>query len=269
MLWNAKEGAVPLGNTEMCYVCFGSGNRHLVFLPGLSDGLATVKGKALLLAAPYRMFFQEFTVWMFSRKNELPDDYSIKDMADDQAEAMKYLGIRDAAVCGVSQGGMIAQCLAADHPELVGKLILTVTAGQVSDMARSCVSKWISLAEKGEQGELLIDTAEQSYTEKKLKSFRKMYPAYRLLPKLKDSRRFLVNAKAILAFDGGGIAERISCPVLIIGGEKDLIVGPDASRDLHERIPGSTLYMYPESGHALYEEEKDFNERICRFLKEE
>lgn len=47
MSWNAKNGTVLVGNTEMDYVSFGSGSKALILLPGLSDGLATVKGKAL------------------------------------------------------------------------------------------------------------------------------------------------------------------------------------------------------------------------------
>lgn len=42
----AKNGSVKIGNTEMYYSSFGSGSKTLVALPGLSDGLATVKGKA-------------------------------------------------------------------------------------------------------------------------------------------------------------------------------------------------------------------------------
>ena len=49
-------------------------------------------------------------------------------MADDQAAAMQILGIDKASVLGVSQGGMIAQYLAIDHPGMVEKLILAVTA---------------------------------------------------------------------------------------------------------------------------------------------
>ena len=53
MFWNAKNGAVPVKDTVMRYVSFGHGTRSAVILPGLSDGLTTVKGKALLLALPY------------------------------------------------------------------------------------------------------------------------------------------------------------------------------------------------------------------------
>ena len=46
MLWHAKNGQVPLEGGVMPYVSFGSGAKKLVILPGLSDGLATVAGKA-------------------------------------------------------------------------------------------------------------------------------------------------------------------------------------------------------------------------------
>ena len=41
---------------------FGSGEKHLIFLPGLGDGLRTVKGMALPMAAMYRLFAKDFTV---------------------------------------------------------------------------------------------------------------------------------------------------------------------------------------------------------------
>ena len=68
MIWNAKNGAAALDGDTMHYVSFGRGEKALVLLPGLSDGLATVKNKALLLAAPYRLFFENYTVYMFSRR---------------------------------------------------------------------------------------------------------------------------------------------------------------------------------------------------------
>ena len=46
---NVKNGSVKIGDTDMYYVSFGKGERNLVILPGLSDGLATVKRKGLIL----------------------------------------------------------------------------------------------------------------------------------------------------------------------------------------------------------------------------
>ena len=84
-----KNGSVKIGNTDMYYAVFGRGPKKLIALPGLSDGLATVKGKALVLSAPFKKFLEDYTVYMFSRKNDMPEGYTIRQMAADQAEAMK------------------------------------------------------------------------------------------------------------------------------------------------------------------------------------
>ena len=269
MLWNAKNGAVLIGDTEMEYVSFGAGEKILILLPGLSDGLATVRGKALMLAPPYRKFFKQYTVYMFSRKNVMPEGYSIRDMARDQSAAMKAVGISHASVMGVSQGGMIAQYLAIDRPELVDKLVLAVTAPCVNDTVRRCVSYWMELAKRGDHRKLMIDTAEKSYSEKRLKQYRIMYPFLGLVGKPANYDRFLINAKAILGFDATDDLDRINCPALILGGAEDKTVGPAAAGLLHEHLAGSTLHIYPGLGHAAYEEAPDFNERVFRFLSGE
>ena len=268
MLWNAKNGSLPIDDTTMQYVSFGHGPKHFALLPGLSDGLTTVKGKAVMLAKPYQMFFDSYTVWMFSRKDDLPQGYSIREMAADQAAAMEALGIEKAGVMGVSQGGMIAQYLAIDHPQLVEKLVLTVTAPQVSELIRDTVGGWITLAEKGDHKQLMIDTAEKSYSPAYLKKYRRFYPLLGQLGKPKDYGRFLINAQAILDFDALEDLEKITCPTLILAGEEDRIVGLEASYEMQKRIAGSRLHVYKGLGHAAYEEAPDFNERVLRFLEE-
>ena len=260
------NGTVPVGGTEMCWARFGHGEKTLVVLPGLGDGLATVQGKALILAGPYKPLFDDYTVYMFSRKNEMPEAYSIWDMAADQAAALRSLGIRKTAVMGVSQGGMIALALALEHADLVEKLVLAVTAPSVNPLIRERVERWIGFAEAGDHKGLMIDTAEHSYSPERLKRLRRAYHLFGVLGKPKDYNRFLINARAILAFDAADRLPAVSCPTLILGGEADDIVGAEASREIHEHIQNSELYLYPCLGHAAYEEAKDFYERVFRFL---
>lgn len=269
MLWNAKSGEVSIGGTKMAYASFGHGERSFIILPGLSDGLATVRGKALLLAKPYTAFFDQFTVYMFSRKDDMPEGYSIRDMANDQAEALKQLGIRQACVMGVSQGGMIAQYLAIDHPELVERLVLAVTAPYANETVRRFVRSRIEEAQRGDHKSIMIGSAESAYSEKKLRSYRKLYPLLGMIGKPKDYRRFLSNANAILRFNARDALKQIRCPTFIIGGEDDKTVGPEGSRELYEAIAGSKLYMYPGLGHAAFEEAPDFNQRVFEFLTRE
>ncbi len=267
MIWNARNGQVPVGDTKMSYVSFGQGEKVLAVLPGLSDGLTTVDGKALLLAMPYRHFLDRYTVYMFSRKDEMPEQYSIREMAEDQADAMSALGIRKASVLGVSEGGMIAQYLAVDHAELVEKLVIAVSAPCVNEIIRESVTKWIEYANAENHKQLMVDTAERSYSEKYLKKYRKIYPLLGIIGKPKSYSRFLTNANATLSFDASDELEKIACPVLIIGGSGDRIVGADASREMNRRITNSELYIYQGLGHAAYEEAGDFYERVFSFLE--
>ena len=191
-----ENSSVILGNTEMYYVSFGEGKKKLVVLPGLSDGLTTVKGKAWLLSLPYRKFFRDYTVYMFSRKNDMPEGYSMEDMAEDQVSAMRSLGIEQAYVLGVSQGGMIAQNIAIRHPEMVTRLILAVTAPNANDTVKTVISRWMELAEQGDHTALMTDTAERMYSERYLKKYRKALPHLARFTKPSGYDRFLKNASA-------------------------------------------------------------------------
>lgn len=262
------NGSVSVGSARMDYVRFGCGPKTVAILPGLSDGLVTVRGKASLLARPYRAYFRDFTICMFSRKAPLPEEYSIREMAADQAEAMRLLGVEKACVLGVSEGGMIAQYLASDHPDLVERLVLAVTAPYANETVRRFVSSRIEEAQRGDHKAIMIGSAEAAYSEKKLRSYRRLYPLLGLIGKPKDYRRFLSNANAILRFDARDALKEIRCPVLILGGEADKTVGPEASRELHAALAGSELHMYPGLGHAAFEEAPDFNGRVFGFFGE-
>ncbi len=268
MRYHAKNGTVPVGGTDMDYISFGTGRKRLVMLPGVGDGLVTVKGKALPFAAMYRMYAKEYTVYVFSRKNQLSEGYSTRDMARDQAEAMRQLGIFGAHVMGVSQGGMIAQYLAIDFPELVDKLVLVVTLSSQNETVQKTVGGWIGMARHGDYRRIMIDTTEKSYSEAYLRRHRFLYPLLGRVGKPKDFTRFLIQAESCLHHDAYGMLDKIQAPTLVIGGGSDKIVGPEASREIAEKIPGSRLLMYDGLGHGAYEEAGDFHDQVLTFLGE-
>ena len=155
MMYNARNGTLKIGNTTMDYIRFGTGDKILVMLPGLGDGLRSMKGTALPMAFMYRIFAKDFTVYAFSRKNVLPVGYTTRDMARDQAGAMEQLGIGYADIFGVSMGGMIAQHLAIDYPEKVNKLILTVTSSRPNPILTESIDEWMSCAKRGDHAALM------------------------------------------------------------------------------------------------------------------
>ena len=264
----SKNGSVKIGSTDMYYVTFGSGSKYLVVMPGLSDRLATVKNKALFLGSPYRKFLKDYTVYMFSRKNDMPEGYSIRDMADDQVEAMDRLGIKKACVLGVSQGGMIAQYIAAYHPEVVEKLILTVTAPYANEVIQDSVGSWIEMAKDGDHTTLIIDTAERMYSEEFLKKNRAGFAVLARMTKPSSYDRFFKNAYAILDFDARDELSKITCPTFIIAGDDDNTVGNDAPYELNKGIADSKMYIYKGLGHGAFEEAKDFYDKVLDFCNE-
>ena len=172
MLYQAKNKSVKVGNTSMNYAQFGIGEKSLIMIPGLGDGLRADKKLALFYAMLYGKFAKEYTVYVFSQKTEMPERYSTRKMARDMKEAMDILGIEKADVIGVSLGGMIAQQLAVDFPEKIEKLVLVVSAPRKNQYTQGCISGWIEMAKRGDYEMLSIDDAIQRSKEV-LKIFKK------------------------------------------------------------------------------------------------
>ena len=260
-----RNGHLKLDSGAMDYIRFGSGRKVLVMLPGVGDGLKTVRGMALPFALLYRPLMKHFTVYVFSRRVNLPAHMTTREMADDVSQAMEKLGLSGAAVLGISQGGMIAQWLAVDHPEKVEKLVLAVTMARPNKTIRYVVRRWMRMAKKGDYKRIMLDTAKRSYSEKKALQAKILYGILGNAGKPKSFDRFLTQAESCLTHRAYKELPRIKCPTYVIGGEKDRIVTGKASRELAGKIPDCRLTMYEDLGHALYEEAPDFLRNVIDF----
>mgnify|MGYP003421090693 CR=1 FL=1 len=267
MLYNSLNSSIRIHGAEMDYISFGNGDRNLIMIPGLGDSLKTVKGTALTFALMYRMFAKEFRVYVFSRKNPIEKNCSTRDMAADLAYAIRQLGIQKASVMGVSEGGMIAQHLAIDYPEITEKLILAVTLCKPNKTSEKVLSNWIALAEKNDFPGLFSDMSEKIYTPKRVKAQRPFNCILAAMSKPKDLQNFIIQANACNTHDSSELIHAIECPVLIIGGEQDQTVGAEASYEMARLIKGSQLKMYDGYRHGVYEECKDFNRAVYDFAK--
>lgn len=266
MLLAAKNGSISLDGTTMDYIRFGTGRRTLIMLPGLGDGLRSIKGTALPMALMYRVFAKDFTVYAFSRKTTLPERYTTRDMARDLKNAMDALGIEKAHLFGVSMGGMIAQHFAADYPARVQKLVLTVTASRPNPILTQSVTEWISQARQGDHSALMESNLRRIYSEGYYRKNKWLVPILGHVTKPRSYDRFFVQAEACLTHDAYDRLPEIQAKTLVIGGEQDNTLGGEPSREIAARIPGAVLKLYPQWGHGLYEEAPDFNDTLLAFL---
>ena len=263
MLYHARNSRIS--GTD--YIRFGTGSRTLIILPGLGDGLQTVKGTALPMAWMYRIFAKDFTVYMFSRRSDLPQGHTTRNMAQDLKDTMDALGIQKADILGVSMGGMIAQWLAIDHPEKVDHLILAVTAARPNPILNESIEEWIAQARQNDHRALMAGNLYKIYSEDYCRKNSWMIPILGVVTKPKSYTRFLIQAEACLNHNAYSHLSCIHAPTLVMGGEQDQALGSEASREIANEISDAQLKMYPQWGHGLYEEAKDFNRLVYDFLK--
>ena len=264
MLYHAREQMIKLPNLQMNYITFGSGEKTLIMIQGLST--RSIKGASVSLAWMYRIFTKDYTVYLFDRREKIHASITVRELAADIAAAMDTLHITNADVFGVSQGGMIGQYLAIDRPDLVNKLVLAVTLSQNNDTVRTVIQDWIEMTRQWDMKKLVADMAEKMYSAAYVRRYRPLMPLLTILQTPKDTSRFISLAKACLTCNAYEELEKIQCPVFVIGGMQDQIVGAEASLDIAEKLH-CAIHMYTDLGHAAYEEAADFNRRVYEFLK--
>lgn len=261
---------VETSEFEMEYFRFGQGSRTAVILPGLS--VTSVMGSRESIAKQYAAWNSAFTTYLFDRRKDLPETYSVYDMARDTADAMRVLGLSDVCLFGASQGGMIALVLTIENPDLVGRLALGSTtaatvlpeeketdasekietgasgniepgASERSGLFESSPSgkkasgfgsltEWVRLAEEGDAGALYLAFGKKLYPEVLFEKNKEVLRGLGNFVTKEDLRRFITIAGGTEGFDVRDRLAEITCPVLVIGSEDDRVIPPESSREL-------------------------------------
>ena len=226
MKTTVKRATVRLSHNEMDYFTFGSGKRQMVILPGMA--LKSIMNVAEGVASSYRLLSDEFTITVFDRTKFLTENYTLTQLAEDTAEAMQRLSIRNACVFGASQGGVMAMIIAIMHPELVGRLALGSTAARLDPMSAQVMDKWMELAEQ------------------------------------RDLQALLDCFVSVLY--GRDWLEQIHCPTLVLGAIDDKVLTAQASFEIAQKL-GCACYFYESKyGHCAFDEAPDYKQRLLDFF---
>ena len=247
----------------MNYLKFGTGDKTLVMIPGLSVQSVLRMGDAVKNA--FRAYDKDFTIYLIDRREDLPPVYTVEDMARDTADKMKKLGLKDVCLFGASQGGMIAMLIAAWYPELVYKLVLGSTTPKVSEASNSILNNWINLAKERKGEELYLDFGDKLYPPALFAQWREILIAAGKSVKPEEFDRFVIVARGAEGFDATAELDKIKCPVLVMGAEDDQVLGPEGSYELARHL-GCQLYMYTGYGHACYDTAPYYRERMAKFF---
>jgi 3-oxoadipate enol-lactonase len=203
------------------------------------------------------------------RSPKPPGPYSIEQMADDAAEALRG---RRAHVAGFSMGGYVAQTLALRRPELVDRLVLVCTATGQPDFAptpEGTVAAWEANAGRTPP-EFARATMPLSFrpgwTDEHPDEFEALLADRLEFPTPPECWR--AQYEACLEW-GARITpvEEIAAPTLVVHGDADRVVTYENGVELARRISNSRFETFPGAGHLLFiEDAPRFNTMVASFL---
>lgn len=253
---------------RMNYFRFGHGEKTMVILPGLS--VQSVMNSAEAVAQEYGIMTDEFTVYVFDRRENLPAAYTVQQMADETAKAFELLGLEDICLFGASQGGMIAMTIAQQHPELISRLIVGSSSCQVTDSQYAVIDEWVTLAKASDREGLYLSFAEKLYPETVFNQYKDTFIAMAQTVTDKELENFIIVAEGTRGFDVSEQMDQISCPMLVLAADDDRVLGTEAGQkicELMEDDPQFEYYEYSGYGHACFDTAApEYQERMYRFF---
>lgn len=255
---------------SMNYIKFGKGEKILVIIPGLS--LKPVTPMGMMIESEYSIFKEDYTVYLFDRRDNAPDNYTDEGMAEDTYRALVKLGINKAHFMGASQGGAIILKLAICHPDMVLSLSVCSSSAYVNDMSVKVLGTWLDLAKKRDAVGLASNMIDTIFSRKTLEGSREgLIKAFAHISE-EEFVQFINMCAGFCEYDVRDNLGDIKCPTFVIGCKGDRVFGAEASRQIYEGIRKNNnkceIYIYDGTyGHAVYDEAPDYKERIHNFLK--
>jgi len=186
--------------------------------------------------------------------------YDLGTLTADAVGLLDALGLGSAHVVGASMGGMIAQTLAAHHPGRVRTLISIMSTSGHRRLPQPSLGMRMALIRRPDPGAgraQIIDATIALYRRLSSPGYPPDEPLMRALVTSDFDRGYYPpgSARQLLAIVASGsrvpILGRITAPTLIQHGADDPLIPVAAAHDLHHRIPGSRLEIFPGMGHDL------------------
>src|ERR1700722_11889517 len=184
--------------------------------------------------------------------------YTLADMADDAAGLLRELGLRPAHVIGASMGGMIAQTLAARHPEQVRSLTSIMSSTGALSNGQPALRLYPFFLRRRPTG-----------LDEYVAHFARLFAAIGStgLPRDPDEIRALAGisyerdhdiagpgrqlAAIIASGDRTRELRKVGAPTLVVHGTADPLVSPSGGRATARAIKGAKLMNVAGMGHDL------------------
>lgn len=186
--------------------------------------------------------------------------YRLADLADDSAALIEAMGLGSAHVCGASMGGMVAQHLAARHPQRVKSLTLMMTTSGARHLPQPSLKVRLAMMSR---------PADPRSIDSIVDHFVKLYgvigsPGYpspapllreRIAASVRRSYRPAATMRQLAAIladaDRTPLLSRIAAPTQVIHGAADPLVPLICGQHLSRHITDAKIDVIEGMGHDL------------------
>lgn len=192
-----------------------------------------------------------------------PGEISIKHFALDVIFLLRSLGIDSAHICGLSMGGMVAQEIYRQAPEMCRSLMLVSTLHYAPKKLGRLLLNYRKHLADNQSPEVMKDTAAKvclySWSDENIEKFRQFYRP--------NQDYYLKSLEACLKVNNLCLLPAIKVPTLIIGGQYDCVIPVWVQLLMHKQIRHSEFVIFRNTGHVAKLEAKDaFNNVLRNFL---
>jgi pimeloyl-ACP methyl ester carboxylesterase len=171
-------------------------------------------------------------------------------------------------VVGVSTGGSIAQQLAADHPDVVRRLVLASTACRLGPLGRS-LQRRVAARIRGGAPRQALAVMGAALVPPWRGQLAAAVVAFAFAPRFTRTPTDLDDmATTIEAEDDFDLAAlpAIRASTLILAGGRDRFYAPALFEETARLIPGSRLRLFPRRGHITVMSDPGFRRELAAFL---
>ena len=244
-------GVFPNG---MAYARLGAGPKTCLFLRGGPGNVVPMGPVFRAFSVDILRPFLEsgYSVWVVTRRQNMPRGHSIEDMAVDHAAFLivdEFDGKVDLVIGEEAYGGMIAFCLAARHPDLFDHVAVWLAGHRLSEEGKELelgFGRLMAEGRTGDAGALLVRALMPGL---RVPGVDRIFGAVLVRMAFGTLHQYfrndvLVEAEAVAAFDGRQILPKIQVPVLLIGCDQDLEITREIFEETAELISDCTLLIY-------------------------
>ena len=239
-----QSGYTTINGAKIWYAIYGHGEPVILLHGGLAN--SNYWGNQVrALAEHYQVIVMDSRGHGRSSNNNTP--YSYDTMTEDVIGLMDFLQIKQAAIVGWSDGGIIGINMAIHHPERITKLF-AYGANSNPDGVRDTSATQVFKA--------YVARAEQEYQQ--LSPTPKNYQDFfNQIQKMSETQPNITKAQL----------NSIKIPTWIVAGDRDEGIKRENTEFMAEQIPNAGLLILPQVSHfAFLQDPEQFNHELLNFL---